>query len=286
MGALTITGSTISGNQATGGSAVGGGFATSNPVTATLINSTVAGNSSDGNGAGLYTEGTLNLQNATIAGNTADADSDGAGDGGGIFGFGGSTINMRNSILADNVDASTGGPAVHPDCSGSLNSQGYNLIENTTGCTFTPNNDLTGMDPVLGPLADNGGPTQTKALLPGSPALNAGNPAMPGGIDPNACPATDQRGLSRTTFAPCDIGAFEVQDFDTDADKIPNGSDNCPTQAGPLSNGGCPLPVSTPAAPASPAVNLKAAVKKCKKKFPKGPKRKKCIKRAKRRAGL
>src|SRR3954466_1812245 len=121
--------SSISGNQATGDTSVGGGVATSNPVLPMLINFAVAGNSSDGNGPVLYTEGTLNLQNATIAGNTADADSDGAGDGGGIFGFGGSTVNMRNSILADNVDASTGGPAVHPDCSGSLNSQGYNLIE-------------------------------------------------------------------------------------------------------------------------------------------------------------
>ena len=74
--------------------------------------------------------------------------------------------------------------------------------------------DITGQDPKLGPLTNNGGPTETRALLHGSPAIDAGNPATPGSGG-NACEATDQRGVARPQdgdadgVATCDIGAFE-----------------------------------------------------------------------------
>ena len=75
---------------------------------------------------------------------------------------------LRNSILAGNTAS---------DCSGPVTSAGYNLIGSTAGCTFTPGaGDQIGVDPKLATLADNGGPTQTIALLPGSPAIDAGNP--------------------------------------------------------------------------------------------------------------
>jgi hypothetical protein len=89
-----------------------------------------------------------------------------------------------------------------------LTSQGHNLVGNKTGCTVTATTgDLFGtgaspINPQLGPLANNGGTTQTHALLSGSPAINAGDSA--------GCPATDQRGIARPQGVACDIGAHEV----------------------------------------------------------------------------
>jgi len=90
---------------------------------------------------------------------------------------------------------------------------GYNLIQ-TTNCKVkgVQTGNIIGQDPKLGPLAKNGGPTQTMALLPGSPAIDAGNPAKPGS-GKGACEVTDQRGTPRGATgagkAVCDIGAFE-----------------------------------------------------------------------------
>ena len=118
---------------------------------------------------------------------------------------------MSNTIIANNVDA--GGEA--PDCTGQISSQGYNLVQNPAGCALIGGpGDITGEDPKLGPLANNGGPTQTRALLRGSPAIDAGNPAPPGSGGA-ACEARDQRGVDRPQdgdadgVATCDMGAFE-----------------------------------------------------------------------------
>jgi hypothetical protein len=209
IGTLTILRSTISGNKTHSN---GGGIENLN--TLTMINSTVSGNESKGDGGGIYNPGTLNLNNVTISKNTADSENDGAGDGGGIANISG-TVNIKNSIIAANVDASSG--TKRPDCSGALNSQGYNLLRINAGCTGLTdgvNGDLVGTsgsprNAFLADLADNGGPTLTHALLASSPAINAGNPATPGSGG-GACARLDQRGYPRGGAAGrCDMGAFE-----------------------------------------------------------------------------
>ncbi|MFQ5857924.1 MAG: choice-of-anchor Q domain-containing protein [Anaerolineae bacterium] len=129
-----------------------------------LTNSTLPGNTADGHGGGISTNGLIDLNNVTITNNTADNDNDGVGDDGGIARFG--TVRLRNTLLAGNTDR--GGQA--PDCSGELTSEGFNLIQDTTGCTIAGDatGNITGQDPNLGLLADNGGHTLTHALLPGS----------------------------------------------------------------------------------------------------------------------
>jgi hypothetical protein len=98
------------------------------------------------------------------------------------------------------------------DCAGTINSAGYNLIENTAGCTISGDTtgNITGLDPKLGPLALNPpGTTETHALQPGSPAIDAGNPA--GCTDASGNPVTtDQRGVPRPQGLSCDIGAYET----------------------------------------------------------------------------
>src|SRR5207237_4216291 len=119
-----------------------------------------------------------------------------AGNGGGLLLGGNGTL--LNTILAGNSSRNGAGP----DCLGTLNSQGHNLIQNTNGCVITGvlTGNLFGVDPVLGPLIDNCGPTETHALLAGSPAIDAG--------DNNGAPATDQRGIARPPAAAVDIGAY------------------------------------------------------------------------------
>ena len=115
---------------------------------------------------------------------------------------------MKNSIVADNTAAGTG-PDMFSDPAVPIISQDYNHVENTAGAVFTPSaNDVTGTDPQLGPLANNGGPTMTH--LPGatSPVLNT----IAGGT--SECGTTimvDQRGLPRPVGAGCEKGSVEVQ---------------------------------------------------------------------------
>lgn len=215
----TINDSTVSGNTAASGSqatsAGQGGGIYADSGTITLSNSTVSGNTAengsqldaDGDGGGVYVLGaaTLTLANATIASNTAGGPGTG-GAGGGVFGAPGSTTILRNTIVAANS------ADVAANFGAAPTSQGYNLFgENPGGIAAT---DKVNSNPLLGPLANNGGPTRTHALLSGSPAIDAGNPATPGGGAP-ACAATDQRGATRPQdgdgngTARCDIGAFE-----------------------------------------------------------------------------
>jgi CSLREA domain-containing protein/uncharacterized repeat protein (TIGR01451 family) len=214
-GALVAADSTLSGNTASSDLAGGGGLATSGSVQ--LTNVTIGANSAAHNGGGIAVTGGggdgLRLNNVTIAGNTANSDADDFGDGGGIFVRAASAeVLMANTLLADNTD---GGGAPRPDCAGNLRSLGYNLLGVNTGCIETPRTgDLLGTAAVplgarLGPLRSNGGTTQTRSLLTGSPAINAGSRARPGSQG-NACAAADQRGAPRPTGAACDIGATEV----------------------------------------------------------------------------
>ena len=194
-GTLTVTNSTISGNHS---STNGGGIASSGTLTVT--NSTLAGNTGDDSGGGLSNTGTATVTHSTIAGDFA-----GIG-GGGVYTSG--TLNLGHTIVAQNL---RGG--VEDDIDGAVSSQGYNLIGDGTGATITAGTgDQVGtsadvLDAHLGLLANNGGSTQTLALLAGSPAINAGDPAYAGPL------TTDQRGgvFTRVADGTIDIGAFEVR---------------------------------------------------------------------------
>jgi hypothetical protein len=199
-GMLTVSDSTFSGNSAhgyiSGGSAAnyGGGIANYGG-TLTVTNSTISGNSAYGDfggnygsGGGIYTLGSLTLTNATVSGNNSSG-----GSGGGICHDGG-TFHTRNSIIAGNTALSA------PDLSGNVASQGYNLFGNDSGGSGFDATDLRNVNAMLGPLQDNGGPTMTHALLAGSPALNAGDPAQLG--------VADQRGVVRAGGV--NIGAYQA----------------------------------------------------------------------------
>ncbi len=193
--AATLTDCTISGNSTGGG---GGGLGTSSG-TLTLTNCTVSGNSAYGDGGGGVADfGVVSLTNCTVSGNYA------YGTGGGLENYG--TATLGNTIVAGNT-ANTSGPDVY----GAVTSPGHNLIGETDGSSGWVGSDLTGtiatpLQPLLAPLDSYGGPTETMALLPGSPAIDAGSNALvPGGV------TTDQRGYARIGHGTVDIGAFEVQ---------------------------------------------------------------------------
>ena len=205
---MGIRDSTVRGNSATAGS--GGGIAEGLAGYLRVYNSTISGNSATGGGGGaLTTNNPATYSNVTLVNNIADSDNDGSGNGGG-FAQGIAAPNLQNTIVAMNVDM--GGES--PDCSGGITSSGYNVIGDDTGCTVSAGSgDQIGtgaspLDPLLAPLGDNGGATPTHALLNGSPALDNGNPAVPGSGG-TACEGVDQRGIDRTGTTPCDIGAFE-----------------------------------------------------------------------------
>jgi CSLREA domain-containing protein len=223
-GTANIVSSTIANNRAGLNSSpnnLGGGGVHNFAGTLTLTNSTVSGNVARTDGGGIFIEmGTVNSFSSTIANNRADANSNGSGIGGGVYNLSqqGATFNFKNTIIANNQVGSN--PNNIRDCAGTLTSQGYNLIRiRPPGeCNVAPvTGDLFSFDPILGPLQNNGGSTQTHALLAGSPAIDAGNPNV-GCVDSTGPLPTDQRGLPRAfdgngdNSAVCDIGAFELND--------------------------------------------------------------------------
>lgn len=194
-GSLGIAGCTFVGNRALGtnsssglGGAIGGGyFAQSGPVG--ITNCTFFGNSATGGGAILITcnggaNGPVNILNSTFVSNTNGALSY-------CNGFGPNRMVIKNSVLAYNNG---------PNCTGVVDG-GHNISSDTSG-EFTHPFSLENIDPLLGPLANNGGPTLTLALLATSPAIDAGGP-----MD---CTDVDQRGQPRPVGLYCDIGAFEA----------------------------------------------------------------------------
>lgn len=215
-GSFTLLDSTVSNNQASpgpGAGAYGGGIADYDSGL-TIVNSTVADNGANGGsgpsgGGGIYLKGgtpiTLDLASSTVADNTVSASAGQPAEGGNIGSeFAGMNTAVKNTIIADGSAASGS-----ENCAGTtLTSQGYNL-ESTDQCGFTGTGDQVNIDPELGELENNGGPSETMALLTGSPAINAGNPA--GCTDFSGNPlTTDQRGVTRPQGPRCDIGAFEA----------------------------------------------------------------------------
>jgi len=183
-GTLTLSSSTLSGNGADAAGGDGGGLYNAGTAAAALTNVTFSGNGAVDMGGGVFVAGgTATLTNVTFSGNSAATGASVARAGG--------TATLTNTLLA----AGTGG-----NCSGTIVSGGNNLDDGGS-CAFGGAGDLANTDPLLGPLADNGGLTRTHALPAGSPAVDAGSNA--------ACPATDQRGVVRPVGGVCDIGAFE-----------------------------------------------------------------------------
>jgi hypothetical protein len=206
-GTLVVVGSTFQDNTAL--ERPGGGLANGvdfGPGTAAVSNSTFSGNSGAAGAGGAIDNGngTLSLSYSTVVDNTV---SGGFAAGGGIF-VGSSVSPAATSVEATIVADNTGG-----DCGGgALTDAGYN-ISSDTSCSFTSATSQV-TDPLLGPLADNGGLTKTMLPSPGSPAIDQ----IPDGL---CTVGTDQRGVSRPQGPACDIGAVEVQDNDLALTNLP-----------------------------------------------------------------
>ncbi|MBK8023790.1 MAG: right-handed parallel beta-helix repeat-containing protein [Chloroflexi bacterium] len=155
-----------------------------------IINSTFSDNTAGGNGGGLYANSTGTMTNSTFSGNSATV------SGGGIYVSGSATLALNNNLIANSPG---GGDCVR--INGTVNAQ-HSLIRSGLGCvTGTNIASLTG-DPLLGPLADNGSATQTFALLPGSPAINAGSNAWPSICWACHSPLTSAAPVSRVSTVP------------------------------------------------------------------------------------
>ena len=237
-GALTNSGTTtldtvtVTSNR----SASGRGLTNSAGAALHLVDTTVSGNMAatggnsrqGGSGGGILNAGALSLNGSTVSGNYAGPGGayqrpcggtapSGAGS---ALAAGGGRATVLYSTIAGNTDGivaaggavTLGGTIVAgsttgPNCTGTINeTSGYNL-DSGTSCGFSLPSDITGTEPSLGPLGSNGGPTQTQALQPGSPAVDHGGTSAVG------CPATDQRGQVRPDElgdgGACDIGAYE-----------------------------------------------------------------------------
>jgi beta-glucanase (GH16 family) len=191
---LKIERSTIAGNSAGN---VGGGLRTLG--NAEIINSTISGNNSTAwhGGAIFHTDGIMHIVSSTIVDNTSPGGTAG-GIFAGTFTAGSPTLTLSNSIVAHNSSYQCQ-PGPFGSGTVTTTSLGHNLAGDVS--CFPATSDLIIADPLLGVLADNGGPTQTHALLAGSPAIDA--------ADATASPALDQRGIARPQGAGHDIGAFE-----------------------------------------------------------------------------
>ena len=245
---LTLDRVSIEGN----GARFGGGIGNERVGTLTLTNSTIANNESNQNGGGISTDGVFTGTNVTISGNNA------TGSGGAIVTAGrnatGATLTLNSSTVTDNTDGDSNGllffggygPTTATFNNTIIDSDILGVGDNTPFGPITlsgDNNLFSGADPgftggaanlfsqsaMLGPLADNGGPTQTHALLAGSPAIDAGDNDL--AVDAEGNPlATDQRGGASTRIfddptalgSGVDIGAFELHAVlvDTQADEV------------------------------------------------------------------
>ena len=197
-GIMTWGGHIVLNNSVVNGNAIIGQFFGSgiyNGANSFVLNNSIVSGNTGVEGIANY--GKLILNNSTVSNNQFYGIDNGLGTG---------SVVLQNSIVARN--------GANGDCRGPINSQGYNLIGNGSGCGFNAaTGDLVGtsanpINPRLTPLRNNGGSTLTLALMDGSPALNSGSPAVPGSGG-NACLETDQRGVIRPVAGRCDMGAYE-----------------------------------------------------------------------------
>ncbi len=242
-GTLTITNSILSGNSTTSVTNIyGNGGGIYNYGVLTVTNTAFSGNSTGRTGGGIFTgHGTLNILSSTFSGNSSYYGGGvfiGAGDaeitngtfsansavqGGGVYNdvssltltsstfsgnsgtYGGGIYNAgvlhyMNNILANSI---SGGDCYNEEGTGEIFTNVNNIVETNASSSNACGTPALTSDPKLGFLANNGGLTQTMALLAGSPAINAGKDAN--------CPATDQRGVARPQGSHCDMGAYEYQ---------------------------------------------------------------------------
>ena len=227
--ALTITNSTISDNSATandGGGILNGATGSVASIASVIVsNSTLSGNSATGNGGAVANAADVpNLARLTIT-NSTISDNSATANGGGIYNQGNAQFQTGSTVL----NAGSSGENIFNG--GQATSLGYNLSSDDGAGILTGTGDQINTDPMLGPLQDNGGPTFTHALLPGSPAIDAGDPSF---APP---PSFDQRGpgFPRVSGSGIDIGSFEVQ------------------------AGGTPTPTATPTSTARPSPTPRSA---------------------------
>jgi CSLREA domain-containing protein len=212
-GSLTLITTTVHGNT-TG--VIGGGISSGGLLT--LTHSVVAYNHSAGGSGGIFNFGSMTISNSTVSDNSAEITVGGLGNSGILTltnstvthnyaqqGMGGisneSAMSVRHTVISYNYSSLGSEPS---DCGGLMTSLGHNLTGSNYSCFYQAQlTDRIGVDPLLGPLADNGGSTVTRLPLGGSPAINSGGN--------EGCPATDQRGIRRPQAGVCDIGAVEVE---------------------------------------------------------------------------
>jgi hypothetical protein len=243
-----------------------------------VMNSTISHNDASGNeatpagvcvavafGGGVYSSGgTLTITNSTISANSVEAPN--GAEGGGIYDSGAITMTVTNSTFDDNsattggsiwngnggaaqisdtvLNAGASGGTIFND-GGAITSLGYNLASDDGGGVLNGPGDQINTDPMLGPLQDNGGPTFTHALLPGSPAIDAGDPNFtpPPLYDQRECP------FVRVFNGRIDIGSFEVQPTPT-LTPTPTAT---PTATPTLTPTPAPRPTPTPRPRPTPA---------------------------------
>jgi hypothetical protein len=219
-GTLNIVNSTISANTANEGAG------TYNAVTLTIINSTISNNTASQIAGGVFNTGTLEIANSTISNNST------------MF-LAGGVVNLNNFQIGNTIlNEGESGANIYNNSNGVVMSRGYNLSSDDAFGILTGPGDQIDTDPMLGPLQNNGGRTLTHALLPGSPAIDTG--------DPNFTPPPffDQRGAGhpRVANGRLDKGSFEVQ----------SGSTPTPTATATLTPSATPTSTSTPTATATP----------------------------------
>ncbi len=233
-GSVTITGSAISDND----DDVGGGAGIENDAgTMNIVDTTVSGNNNEGGsaGGGVDNNGTMSVTDSTVSSNAKGGISNGGtlsvtdstlshngggGTGDGIYNAGSLEVTASTLAQNGNVDGAIenhGGSATvaasvlegSPACSGAIIDAGYNL-DGGASCGFAvTNHSISDVNPRLGPLQDNGGPTETDEPAHGSPLLDV-IPQGATGNNMKLCPSTDQRGVARPQGSECDIGAVEL----------------------------------------------------------------------------